>query len=95
MGALHHLSLSPANSAAWQEFLAALDDGDSVVVLDRAARELQRDGTCIAGHPGVRWLLPACERGEELPELQSGLIEIEARDWWQLIVTHAVLLEWS
>lgn len=95
MNTLHHVSLAVANSAAWQEFLAALDDGDSVVLLDRAARDVQGDARCIAGYPGVRWLLPGCERQADLLELPSGLIEIDARDWWQLVVTRAVLLEWS
>lgn len=95
MGVLHHLSLSVDDPPAWEQFLATLDDGDSVVLLDQAARAIQRDAACIARRPSVRWLLPECERGANATALPTGIIEITEHDWWQLLAVHAVLLEWN
>lgn len=95
MGILHHLSITADNRPAWDEFLAALADGDSVVILDRAVGALLLDAGCVAGRPQVRWLLPSCERRAVPLVLPAGIVEIEDHDWWQLIATHPVLLEWS
>lgn len=92
MAVLHHVSMDAGDEAAWAEFLAALAEGDSVVLLDRAAR---RPPGQIGLRPQVRWLLPASERGEQAPPLPAGLDEIDAHDWWTLIAAHPVLLEWN
>ena len=95
MNILHHLALAADDQPAWNQFLAALVDGDSVVMLDQSARALQRDPGCLRRYPQVRWLLPDCERCADLPELPAGIIQIDSGDWWQLIAAHPLLLEWN
>ena len=94
MGVLHHLSITAESRPAWDEFLAVLADGDSVVIMDQAVRALALDAACVAQRPQVRWLLPTGERRPDGPVLPAGIVEIEDHDWWQLIATHPVLLEW-
>ena len=95
MAILHHLALTVDDQPAWNEFLAALADGDSVVVLDQAARALQLDSGRVERHPQVRWLLPSCERRAEVQLLPADIIQIDTSEWWQLIAAHPVLLEWN
>lgn len=94
MGVLHHVSMSADDQSAWALFLDTLGDGDTVVLLDQAARSLQLAGARIRGRSEVRWLLPSAERGADGPP-PAGIDEVADSDWWLLIAAHPALLEWS
>jgi len=102
MSALHHVSMA-LGDPAWAIMAGALDDGDSVVLLDRAARESQRGVAAnveaalwplLARRSRVRWLLPEIERvsGAILPDAVEVIAEAH---WLDLIVGSPLLLEWS
>ncbi len=95
MSVLHHLWITPDDGPGWVEFLRALEAGDSVVLLDRAARALHDDARWIERYPQVSWSLPICERAFDAPLAPVGVVEITPQDWWQMIMSHPVLLEWN
>ncbi len=102
MAALHHVSMA-LDDPAWAVMAGALDDGDSVVLLDRAARELQLGSAAnaaaalwplLAQRTRVRWMLPGIERVSDtvLPDTVAVIDEVH---WLQLVVGNPLLLEWS
>lgn len=101
MAALHHVSIAPEDAGTWAVMLDSLADGDTVVLLDRAALALQQDA-CTIDWPrllecrrGVRWLLPALELLDGNPALPAGVEPVDAAQWLDLIAGHAALLDWS
>lgn len=95
MGALHHVSLAPADHAAWALLLDSLADDDVVVLLDQAIRESDAVAGIIAGASvAVRWCVPAveCPPGARLP---APLVLIADADWWALVAARERLVEWN
>jgi hypothetical protein len=102
MSALHHVSMA-LDDPGWAVMAGAVYAGDSVVLLDRAARELQLGiaanaaatlWTLLAQGSRVRWLLPAMERVSDafLPDTVE---VIDEAHWLHLVVGNPLLLEWS
>jgi hypothetical protein len=103
MSALHHVSMPLEDAEAWTVMAGALVDGDNVVLLDRAARDLQVGGSAsavvepwplLAQRPRVRWLLPNIER-VGVATLPDTIELIDERHWLDLIVACPLLLEWN
>lgn len=107
MAALHHVSIALDDLATWAVLLDAVEDGDSVVLLDAAASGLQGVGAAIVavwcdlvGHqqramPATRWMLPDAERIVAASALPPGILAIADAHWLALIVEHPRLLEWN
>jgi hypothetical protein len=103
MSALHHVSMPLEDAEAWKVMAGALVDGDSVVLLDCAARDLQLGSSAsaqaepwplLAQRPHVRWLLPNIER-LGVATLPDAIELIDEQHWLDLIVACPLLLEWS
>ena len=95
MGALHHVSLAPADHAAWAVLLEALADTDVVVLLDQAIRDADAVARIIAASPSAaRWCVPVveCPPGVTLP---APLERLADGDWWALIASRQSLIEWN
>ncbi len=103
MSVLHHVSMPLEDAEAWKIIAGALLDGDCVVLLDRAARDLQLAGSTrtdegpwplLAQRARVRWLLPTIER-VGTATLPDAIEWIDEAHWLELLVAHPLLLEWN
>ncbi len=95
MGVLHHVSLEPADRAAWAVLLDTLADGDMVVLLDQAIRDADIVARIIgASSVAARWYVPAVEwpSGAGLP---APLALIADAAWWALVAAGERLVEWN
>ncbi len=100
---LQHVSTALDDASTWAAIADALVDGDIVVLLDRAARELQEARPASAGaaiwgllgeRRAVRWLLPTPER-IDAAALPNVIEVVDELHWLDLIAAHGVLLEWT
>jgi hypothetical protein len=103
MSVLHHVAMALEDAEAWKVMAGALLDGDSVVLLDRAARELQLGSAAnaaaalwplLAQRTRVRWMLPGIERVSDAI-LPDAIEVIGEAQWLQLVVGNPLLLEWN
>lgn len=95
MSVLHHVSLAPADRAAWAVFLETLADGDVVVLLDQAIRDADiAAGIINSSSVAARWCVPAVEwpSGAVLP---APLALIPDTAWWALVAARERLVEWN
>jgi len=95
MSVLHHVAMPPARTDAWARLRATLAPGDVVVLLDQAARQAAESACLAQGctEAGLRWCIPAVE--QIAAPLPAPLVVIADEDWWQLIASHARVIEWS
>jgi hypothetical protein len=99
MSVLHHVSITPGAASLWQQFMATLADGDTVVVLDRGVAALGVIAmalTAAAPAKSIRCLVPEIElpllAGVPLP---AGVARLDDGDWLALIEQCPILLEWN
>ncbi len=95
MAVLHHLFFGPERGELWSQFVATLAAPDVVILLDDAARAAAWIAT-MQFTQDVQLFIPDAEMAFcGIQAWPDGITRIADLDWWLLIETMPVLLEWN